>query len=267
MPGKIIVFGGKGGSGKTTISSMVLQELIRIGKKPVLAVDADPNATLALTLGVEVPETIADLRDKMGEAAQNPSEISKERLLDAWLQELLCEQTGYDLLTMGRPEGPKCYCYVNGLLRRYLSLLRENYAYVLVDCEAGMEYLSRLVVDEVETLVFVAQDTPIGRITVERISELADTLPIRVKRKVLALNCGMPHCPPEDRPPGSPDVPGMDKTVQVPFDSDVANRCIRGEPIDISSADEARPAIEEITRLCLGIASSEAGTTVKDSAT
>ena len=174
MPGKIIVFGGKGGSGKTTISSMVLQELIRLGKKPVLAVDADPNATLALTLGVEVPETIADLRDKMGEAAQNPGEISKERLLDTWLQELLSEQIGYDLLTMGRPEGPKCYCYVNGLLRRYLSLLRENYAYVLVDCEAGMEYLSRLVVDEVETLVLVAQDSPIGKVTVERISQLAD---------------------------------------------------------------------------------------------
>lgn len=264
MAGEIIVFSGKGGSGKTTIASMVLQELIRLGKKPVLAVDADPNATLGLTLGVEVPGTIADLRDNLGKAAQNPGEISKQRLLDAWLQELLSEQTGFDLLTMGRPEGPKCYCYVNGLLRRYLSILRENYAYVLVDCEAGMEYLSRLVVDEIQTLVFVAHPTPVGLTTVERIAGLADSLPIAVRRRVLALNNIINPCLSEGAEYPSRPTAGLETVVEVPFDNDVANRCIRGEPIDASAGRQARPAVEELTRLCLGISSQQTGTTVEE---
>ena len=266
MPGRIIVFSGKGGSGKTTMASMVLRELIRLGKKPVLAVDADPNANLGLTLGVAEGGTIADLRENMGKAAQKPGEISKERLLEAWLQELLSEQKGFDLLTMGRPEGPKCYCYVNGLLRRYLSLLRENYAHVLIDCEAGMEYLSRLVVDEIQTMVFVAQAAPVGLTTVERISRLADSLPIRVHRRILALNSITPSPPPDGRRASKRYVPGIETVVEVPFDSDVADRCVRGEPIDASAAREARPAVEELTRLCLDISSKQAGTTVEERA-
>ncbi len=138
MAGVLIAFAGKGGSGKTTLAAMVVRELVRIGRRPVLAVDADPNATLALTLGVPCPGTISDLRDDMFQAAKKPTEIPKERMMDQWLSELVSEQIGFDLLTMGRPEGPHCYCYVNGLLRRYLKLLRDNYPVVVVDCEAGM---------------------------------------------------------------------------------------------------------------------------------
>ena len=124
--GAIIAFSGKGGSGKTTLAAMTLRRLIRSGIKPILAVDADPNATLAAMLGVKVPGTIADLRNEMRQAAQKISEIPKERLMDRWLAEMLTEGPGFDMLTMGQPEGPGCYCYVNGLLRRYLSILRKQ---------------------------------------------------------------------------------------------------------------------------------------------
>lgn len=265
MPGAIIAFSGKGGSGKTTLASLVLRQLVRTSRKPVLAVDADPNATLAMTLGVEMPGTISDLRDRMRQAARNPGEISKQRLMDQWLAELLSEQEGFDLLTMGRPEGPGCYCYVNGLLRRYLSLLRQNYAYILVDCEAGMEYLSRLVVDDVETLVFVAEDTPVGLATVRRIAELADSLEVRVQRRVLALNkiaqpAGDRHKPPR------PDLSGMDAIVEIPLDADLAGRCARGEPIDEQAAPDARSAVEELTNLSLGVRTQETHARTKESA-
>jgi len=257
VPAKIIAFSGKGGSGKTTITALVLRQLIRSGHKPVLAVDADPNATLAMTLGVDEGDTIADLRDSMGEAAQKVSEIPKTRLMDQYLAELLNEQTGYDLLTMGRPEGPKCYCYVNGLLRRYLSLLRKSYAYILVDCEAGMEYLSRLIVDDVESLVLVAEATPVGLATVKRIAELADSLPVTVRRRILALNKVAPG-----REPSLPaDLQNISAVIQVPFDADVSDRCAAGHPVDEAAGTVARPAVAELTDRCLGIPSQEHSTT------
>jgi CO dehydrogenase maturation factor len=251
MAGAIIAFSGKGGSGKTTLASLVLRQLIRSGRRPILAVDADPNATLALTLGITPGGTISDIREAVGEAAQKPSEIPKERLMNQWLAEVLSEEEGFDLLQMGRPEGQKCYCYVNGLLRRYLSLLRESYAYVLVDCEAGMEYISRLVVDDVDSLVLVAEATNVGLTTVDRIAQLTESLPIKVHRRVLAINKVTPDSPPV----GSRKLPRTDAVVEVPLDADVARRCAAGEPIDEHAAREARPAIEELADQITGVSS------------
>lgn len=245
MAHTMIVFAGKGGSGKTTLAAMTLRQLIRAGVGPILAVDADPNATLGMTLGVEVPDTIADLRDRMGEAAQEVSAIPKGRLMDQWLAELLVEERGFDMIAMGRPEGQKCYCYVNGLLRRYLSLLRSNYACVLVDCEAGMEYISRLVVEDVQALVLVAEPTPVGLTTVRRISSLADSLKVKVHQRILAINKIAPHAP------APPPPAGMGRVVEVPFDPDLAGRCVRGEPVDAEAGLAARPAIETLADLCL----------------
>ena len=250
MAGGIITFSGKGGVGKTSLASLVLREFVRLGRRPILAVDADPNATLGMTLGVEVQGTMADLREDMEAAAQKPTEISKTRLMDQLLAELLVEEKGFDLLTMGRPEGPKCYCYVNGLLRRYLTMLRANYAHVLVDCEAGMEYLSRLVVDDVETIVFVAEPTRVGLRTVERIGELADSLPMKVRRRLLALNKVRPDCAVE--PGALAELSrGFEAVVQVPYDEGLFARAVRGEPLDDTVRGPSQEAVQELARLCV----------------
>lgn len=252
MSGTIWAFGGKGGSGKTTVTSLVLRRLVEAGRKPILAVDADPNATLAMTLGVEMADTVADLRDRMGEAAEKVTEIPKTRLMDQYLAEILAEEVGFDLLAMGRPEGPRCYCYVNGLLRRYLKELRRNYAHVLVDCEAGMEYLSRLTVDDVDTLVMVAEATPVGLRSAARIADLADSLPVRVRRRVLVWNkVGGPGLSEEELARLGP--PNVDATVRIPFDADVRDRCARGLPIDAEAGPEARAAVEMLVDCCLGL--------------
>jgi CO dehydrogenase maturation factor len=250
VPGRLIAFSGKGGAGKTTLAALALRRLVATGRRPVLAVDADPNATLAVTLGVEIHETIADLRDRMGRAAQSVSEIPKQRLMDQWLAELLTESAGFDLLTMGRPEGPKCYCYVNALLKRYLQELRANYPIVLVDCEAGMEYLSRLTVGDIDALVLVAEATRIGLTSAARIAELADALPMQVRRRVLAVNkVGQPG--PAAGGLEGPEPLDVDATVRVPFDADLYEHCARGEPIGAVAARPIAPAIETLVGLCV----------------
>jgi CO dehydrogenase maturation factor len=250
MNGTLLAFGGKGGSGKTTLAAMVLRHLGRAGIKPILAVDADPNATLGLTLGVPVEGTIADLRDRMGQAAAKVSEIPKERLMNQWLAQVLTEARGFDLLTMGRPEGPQCYCYVNGLLRRYLKELRGAYPVVVVDCEAGMEYLSRLTVDDVDVLVLVAEATSVGLGSARRIAQLADSLPVRVGRRLLVVNkIGQPGQ--LETLPDSLDVPGVSVTVRVPFDQDLYRRSAQGLALDDEAGAAAQSAIASLARMCL----------------
>ena len=245
MPGKMIAMTGKGGSGKTTLAGMFIRELIRTKRTPVLAIDADPNATLALTLGVEIPSTIGDLRNRMGEAAMEVSEIPKERLMDQWLSDMLAEETGFDLLTMGHPEGPKCYCYVNNLLRRYLQMLRGNYPYVVVDCEAGMEHLSRLTIDDVDTLMIVAEPTGVGMATAKRICNIVDSLPVKVNRRILGINKTVDST--------LPDITGInvDAAECIPFDHDLADRSSRGVPIDDTAGDEMRESVTNLVNLCL----------------
>lgn len=250
MPGVLIALSGKGGSGKTTVASMLIRELIRTGNRPVLAVDADPNATLGLSLGATWTGTIADLRDDMQKAARHPGDIPKDRLMNQWLAELVSEGVGFDLLTMGRPEGPSCYCYVNGLLRRYLKLLRDSYPFVVVDCEAGMEYLSRLTVDDVDTLVLVAEPTNVGLTTVRRITELSFRLPMRVGRRILAVN-KVPASGNGRNLPGPADFPEVETVVQIPYDSDLAQRSASGTPIDASAGPLARAPIAELVHGCL----------------
>jgi CO dehydrogenase maturation factor len=257
MAGRLAAMSGKGGSGKTTLAALVLRRLLHLGVRPILAVDADPNATLGLALGAPVEDTIADLRDRLGEAALEPSAVPKERLLDKWLAELLVEAPGFDLLTMGRPEGPKCYCYVNGLLRRYLKELRGNYAALVVDCEAGMEYLSRLTVDDIDTLVLVAEETAVGLASARRIGHLAERLPIRVRRRVLVRNkTGLAEAAVSDHP-SAVSLARADAVIRVPFDAGLYRRCAAGEPIDAAFAAESaapatRAAVAALADLCRG---------------
>jgi len=245
-----LAVGGKGGSGKTTLSAMLVRRLLAIGRGPILAVDADSNATLAATLGMPVGETVAEVRDRMGEAAQDVTEIPKERLLGRWLAELLIEGEGVDLLTMGRPEGPKCYCYVNALLRRYLKELRSNYSMVVVDCEAGMEYLSRLTIDDVDVLVLVAEPTPVSMASAGRIARLADSLPISVGRRLLVVN-KVDKADRARQAVESVALPEFDGTFLVPFDEDLLARSTRGEPVDERAGDRAAAAVGRLAQACV----------------
>lgn len=178
---------GKGGVGKSTLSALLVRALSE--GNVVLAVDADPNSNLGQKLGTEVPGTVGQVREGLlSKGGQPPRDMSKQEYLRLKLREILSEGDGFDLLTMGRPEGPGCYCYVNNMLRVFVDQLMDSYPYVIIDNEAGMEHLSRRTAREMDLLILVSDPTVVGVDTAKRLSELADELDLNVRRKVLLIN-------------------------------------------------------------------------------
>ncbi|MBI3593077.1 MAG: carbon monoxide dehydrogenase, partial [Nitrospirae bacterium] len=145
--GYTIAFAGKGGTGKTSLAGLVIKYLVSRRKGPVLAVDADSNACLNEALGVRIHATIGSLREESLQAVRGsgdrPGGMSMEQLFDYQVQQSLIEAKDFDLMVMGRPEGPGCYCAANNIIRKYTDILSEKYPYVVIDNEAGMEHLSR----------------------------------------------------------------------------------------------------------------------------
>jgi len=186
-----IAVAGKGGTGKTTISSMVIGHFIRAGRTPVFAVDADANYNLNEQLGVEVRSTIGASREDMKKkitANEAPAGMSKDDWMEIQMQANLIESEGFDLLVMGRPEGPGCYCAANNTLRRHLELLSGNYPVVVIDNEAGMEHLSRRTTAKIDLLLLVSEPSPVGIMSAARIRDLAREMEIAVARTGLVIN-------------------------------------------------------------------------------
>jgi len=155
----VIAVAGKGGVGKTTIAALLIQRIARTNG-PVLAIDADPNSNLNVPLGLDYADTIADIREE-AKNLSSPS-FSKSDFFNMRLQEILIEGDRLDLLVMGRPEGPGCYCAVNNILREYLSRLSKNYKFIVIDNEAGMEHLSRRTAGSIDLLFLVSDSTVVG---------------------------------------------------------------------------------------------------------
>lgn len=181
-----IAVAGKGGSGKTTIASLVAYNLVRAGRTPILAVDADPNANFSIGLGLAASETVASLREEA--LRDTPAGMSKIEFVNMRLQESIIEGEHIDLLVMGRPEGPGCYCAVNNLLRGHLSKVSKSYKYVVIDNEAGMEHLSRRTTDDVDLLLLVAEPTVVGLRSCANVREIAKSLPVKIRNSCLLIN-------------------------------------------------------------------------------
>jgi CO dehydrogenase maturation factor len=180
---------GKGGCGKTSITALVIRYLKKNGKVPILAVDADPNANLGESLGLRVGNTIGTILDGFQhEKIGIPPGMTKEAYLDYKLNETIVESQGLDLITMGRGQGPECYCYPNLILKKFIEGLSDNYAYVVMDNEAGMEHLSRKTTDEVDALLLVSNHSVKGVRAISRILELVNELKLRIKKKIVVIN-------------------------------------------------------------------------------
>ena len=183
----LIAVTGKGGVGKTTLSALLIRQLLAGGRTPVLAIDADPNSCLDEALGVKAEKTVGHAREEVRQEAQGAS-ISKQEMLQLKISEGLVESNGFDLIAMGRPEGAGCYCYANSVLKSVIAELSGAYPYVVLDNEAGLENLSRRIVQKVDMLVLVSDAGSAGLMTLTRLHTLAVEMGIEYSRLLLVIN-------------------------------------------------------------------------------
>jgi len=191
-----IALAGKGGTGKTTTSALLIRYLVERRAGSILAIDADPSSNLNLVLGMEMLETVGGIREDMAQLVQSsgalagsmPGGMSKSDYLDYQIQMALVEAERVDLLAMGRPEGPGCYCAANQMLRVIVDRLTDGYDYVVVDNEAGMEHLSRRTTRDVDVLLLVTDPTQRGLVAVQHMAAMVPELKIGVAQVYLLIN-------------------------------------------------------------------------------
>ena len=184
-----IAVAGKGGSGKSSLASLIIRYLVNKGEGPVLAVDADANANLGEGLGLSVGGTIGGIIANFNEEKLGiPPGLTKEAYLEIRLNETIVESRGVDLVTMGRGEGAACYCYPNNVLRKFVEELSANYRYVVIDNEAGMEHLSRRTSRDIDELLLVSDHSVKGVRTIARIGELVKELKLTVAHQTVVIS-------------------------------------------------------------------------------
>lgn len=254
-----IAVAGKGGSGKTTVCALIIRYLTRHGLGPVLAIDADPSSNLHLVLGLPLDEedTVGHIREELLAQIQTGAGsgampggltggLSKHEYFDYSIRSILAEGDQVDLLAMGRPEGPGCYCAANHALRAVIDRLSSRYPFVVMDNEAGLEHLSRRTTRNVDHLLIVTDPTQRGIVAARRVAELVTELSIEVKQTHLIVN----RLPGGDIPPElQPAIValGIPLLGVIPEDSGVRQFDLNGRPlIDL---DDASPVYQAIAQM------------------
>ena len=188
MP-KSIAVAGKGGTGKTTIAALIILCLREKGMGPVLAIDSDPDSNLGTLLGIKPEQTLGDLRNEVLEELKDlPAGMTKANYFEAGLHQVIEESEGFDLITMGKGEGPGCYCYLNNLIRKFYEDLMPSYEWIVVDNEAGLEHISRRTTSNIDSLIIVVNQNPISFHTAERIAEITGKLKNEIRKKYIVSN-------------------------------------------------------------------------------
>jgi len=242
---RAIAVTGKGGTGKTTVSSLIVRHLKEHGEGPVLALDADPDANLATVLGIPVTSSLGSLREETLKAMKDfPAGMSKQGYIEAGLHEIIAESDQVDLISMGRSEGPGCYCFINNLLRKFADELTPAYKWLVLDNEAGLEHLSRRTTTNVDSLIVVVNENPLSLDCAVRIGALLAEIPNSVKHKYYLINRVA-----EDRIEAvSEKAAGLDMEClgALPHDEELERLIFAGESVYGLGATPAATAMDRI---------------------
>lgn len=243
-----IAIAGKGGTGKTTIAGLIIRCLCENKLGSVLAIDADPNSNLGQVLGIPPKENIGAIIDEISKNLDKiPAGMTKERYIEYRVQSAIEESTGIDVLSMGRPEGPGCYCYANNVLRGLTEKIAGDYNFVVIDNEAGLEHLSRRTTRRADCLFIVSDPTPVGLRSARRIYELSLELNINIKKYILVIN----RVTNNEKVNFKDELLNIkfDDTVFIPFDAELLETSIKGSPIlALSNNSIALKAVRDIIK-------------------
>ncbi len=236
-----IALSGKGGTGKTTVSSLLIRSFIDLGEIPVLAVDADPNANLHEALGVDVHETLGSMREEAFTRTIPPG-MNRHDYIRFRFRQALVEAKGFDLVAMGRPEGSGCYCFANDLLSECMNQLERDYRFIVIDTEAGMEHISRGTIGKPDMLLIVSDPGARGLRTIARIKKIATQLGLEAGRIQILFNRFKSGTAPVDF--------GMDIPIAIiPDDPRVEAADLAATPVsEIPSDSPARVAVLNLAR-------------------
>jgi CO dehydrogenase maturation factor len=239
-----IALAGKGGTGKTTLAGLLIKYLVKTDRTPILAVDADSNANLNEVCGLEVTDTLGNAREEMKKGVV-PSGMTKDIFINMKLQQAVVEDDGFDLIVMGRPEGPGCYCAANTLLTGFLEKLTGNYPYIVMDNEAGMEHISRLTTNNVDILLITSDTSRRALQAAIRINDLAKDLNIGVSKSYLIIN--QVKEAPSDTILNIIKEKGLELAGTIPEDNEVYEYDLNGRPtIELPEDNKAVKAAYEI---------------------
>lgn len=241
--GYVIALTGKGGTGKTTMAALLVRIIMEKELGSLLAIDADPNSNLAEALGVAPKQTIGNILDDIaGHPEKVPAGMPKDRFIEFQVHTAIEESEGFDVLTMGRPEGPGCYCYVNNVLRNVMAGLINDYDFVVIDNEAGLEHLSRRTTGSADALVVISDATLQGLKAAKRISDLVKELEIKIKKEFLIIN----SCDTEVEKKKLEGL-GLDYLGFVPFDAEIERISLNGW--SLWKLNENAPSISALRQL------------------
>jgi CO dehydrogenase maturation factor len=241
---KTIAIAGKGGTGKTAIAALLTKLLTEKGA--VLAIDGDPSSNLHMALGLPLEDTVGAIREETLRLHLSPG-VPKQDYLELRIQEALVESKGVDLLAMGRPEGPGCYCAANHWLRAAIDRLANNYDYVVIDSEAGMEHISRQTMRDVDILLLASDLTIRGISAAARMKELIGELRAHVDKIALVVNRVADGLPPEIE--AAITEAGLDLIGILPEDPEMTKLETKGVPLTELPPDSLlKKGISEIAR-------------------
>ncbi|MDD1713203.1 MAG: AAA family ATPase [Methanoregulaceae archaeon] len=240
-----IAVSGKGGTGKTTLSALLVRSFIGLAQAPVLAVDADPNANLHEALGVTVQETLGCMREEAF-TRQIPPGMSRTAYIRYRFRQVLVESQGFDLIAMGRPEGTGCYCFANDLLQAAMKTLERDYRFVVIDSEAGMEHIARGTIGRPDILLIVSDPGARGIRTAVRIRDIARSLGINDQSMFLVFNRYRGE---------SADISGMPRPVAwIPEDPYIPAADLAGIPVgEIPPDSPAYVSVRDLARHLIGL--------------
>jgi len=237
---------GKGGTGKTTLAALLAASLISEGVRPILAVDADPNANYHEALGLDVRETLGSMREEAFSRAIPPG-MSRTAFLALRFRQVLVESDGLDLIAMGRPEGTGCYCFANHLLAEAMAILQRDYRLVIIDSEAGMEHISRGTIGRPDLILVVSDPGMRGIRTAARIREIAVSLGLDPGTMHLVINRDRGAVAEE----GTLPLPLLGR---IPEDPAVQDADLQGRPlVSIPPEAPSRRAVAELAGKILAI--------------